>query len=108
MHFSNNAVCLDELVGHFHVPACLVDMREIEGNLPPQIQMIIRDTLKFLSGQCESHLVVMYGQVCEADLVQRSAQVVHALLTDSPEVHIPPEKGEALQHQCVTFGDKLL
>lgn len=55
--------------------------------------------LKFLSGQCESHLVVMYGQVCEADLVQRSAQVVHALLTDSPEVHIPPEKGEALKTQ---------
>lgn len=44
--FSNNAVCVDELVGHFHVPTGLVDEREVEGDLSPQIQLIIGDTLQ--------------------------------------------------------------
>lgn len=39
-------MCVYELVGHPHVPAGLVDEREVEGNLPPQIPMIIRETLK--------------------------------------------------------------
>lgn len=43
---SNNAVCVDELAGHLHVPAGLVDEGEVEGDLPPQIHLIVWDTLQ--------------------------------------------------------------
>lgn len=45
VRFSNNAVRADELPGHLRVPAGLVDQREVEGNLPPQIHLIVCDTL---------------------------------------------------------------
>lgn len=45
-HFSNNAVCVDELEGHLHVPAGLIDEREVECDLPPQIHLIVRHTLQ--------------------------------------------------------------
>lgn len=44
--FLNNAVSVDELAGHLHVPAGLVDEGEVEGDLPPQIHLIISDTLQ--------------------------------------------------------------
>ena len=57
--------------------------------------------LQFLCGQRKSLLVVVYGQMCEAHLVQRSAQVVHALLTLATQLHVPPQEGETLQiHTC--------
>lgn len=43
---SNNAVCLNELPGHLHIPAGLVDEGEVEGNLPSQIQLIVWHTLQ--------------------------------------------------------------
>lgn len=43
---SNNAVCVNELPGHLHVPAGLVDEGEVEGNLPRQIQLIVWHTLQ--------------------------------------------------------------
>lgn len=74
--------------------------------------------------------------MCETHLVQRSAQVVHALLTLSTQLHVPPQEGETLkthmyveeaqskacnskakrdytqrpylQHQCMSFGYILL
>lgn len=101
-------MCVDELAGHLHVPAGLVDEGEIEGDLPPQIHLIISDTLQFLCRQRKCLLVIMYGQMCEAHLVQRSAQVVHALLTFSSQLHVPPQEGETLQHQCMPFGYILL
>ncbi len=53
--------------------------------------------LQFLWGQCKRLLVVMNGQMCEAHLVQRSAQVVHALLTLSTQLHVPPQEGKTLK-----------
>lgn len=52
--------------------------------------------LQFLCRECKRLLVVMYGQMCEAHLVQRSAQVVHALLALSTQLHVPPQEGETL------------
>lgn len=43
---SNNAVRVNELPGHLHVPAGLVDEGEVEGNLPRQIQLIVWHTLQ--------------------------------------------------------------
>lgn len=37
----NNAVCVNELPGHLHIPTGLVDEGEVEGDLPPQIHLII-------------------------------------------------------------------
>lgn len=53
--------------------------------------------LQFLCRQCKGLLVVMYGQMCEAQLVQRSAQVVHALLTLATQLQVPPQEGETLK-----------
>lgn len=38
---SNDAVLVNELPGHLHVPAGLVDQREVEGDLPPQIHLVV-------------------------------------------------------------------
>lgn len=74
----------------------------------------------------------MQSQVCEAHLVQRSAKVVHTLLTLSTKLYVTPQEGETLrahvgfkrtayrtelctetnklylQHQRVPFSHKLL
>lgn len=39
----------------------------------------------------------MYGQMCEAQLVERSTQVVDALLTLAAQLHVAPQEGEALK-----------
>lgn len=39
----------------------------------------------------------MYGQMCEAQLVQRSAQVVQALLALAAQLQVPPKEGETLK-----------
>lgn len=44
--FSNDTVCVDELPGHPHVPAGLVDEGEVEGDLPLQIHLIVRHALQ--------------------------------------------------------------
>lgn len=38
---SNDAVCVNELPGHRHVPAGLVDQGEVEGDLSPQIHLVV-------------------------------------------------------------------
>lgn len=42
---SNNAVCVDELPGYLNVSTGLVDEGKVEGDFPPQVDLIIRDTL---------------------------------------------------------------
>lgn len=95
---SNNAVCVNEVPGHLRVPAGLVNERQIEGSLSPQVHLIVRYALsrrwassftvyismcgacavyqtylQTLYRQCKCRLVVMYGQMCEAQLVEGSA-----------------------------------
>lgn len=43
---SNNAVRVDELPGHLHIPARLVEEGEVEGDLSLQIHLIVRHTLQ--------------------------------------------------------------
>lgn len=45
----------------------------------------------------------MNGQMCEAHLVQRSAQVEHALLALPTQLHVPPQEGEALKTHAYVF-----
>lgn len=43
---SNDAVRVNELPGHLHVPAGLVDQGEVEGDLSPQVHLVVRDPLQ--------------------------------------------------------------
>lgn len=94
---SNNAVCVNELPRHLDVPAGLVNERQIEGDLPPQVHLIIRYALserrassvpdhpsmcvlhvhqtylQTVYRQGKRRLVIMDGQMCEAQLVDCSA-----------------------------------
>lgn len=42
----NGAVRVDELPSHGHVPAGLVDERQVEGDFPPEIHLIVCDALR--------------------------------------------------------------
>lgn len=95
---SNNTVSVNEVPGHLRVPAGLVNERQIEGNLSPQVHLIVRYALserwassftvyisicgacavyqtylQILYRQRKGRLVVMYGQMCKAQLVEGSA-----------------------------------
>lgn len=52
--------------------------------------------LQLVRGQLEGLLVVVYGQVGEAQLMQCSAQVVDALLAFAAQFHVAPQEGETL------------
>lgn len=52
--------------------------------------------LQLLRGQFQGLLVVVHGQVSEAELMHRSAQVVDALLTLAAQLHVAPQEGETL------------
>lgn len=105
---SNDAVCVDKLPRHLYVSAGLVDEGEVEGDFIAQIHLIVWDTVQLLCRHGQSLLVIMNSQMCEAHLMQRSAQVVHALLTLSTQLHVPPQEGKTLQHHSMSLAHKLL
>lgn len=58
--------------------------------------------LQFLWRQTKCFLVVVYGQMGEAHLMQRSPKIVHALLTLSTQLYVPPQEGEPLKTKTYT------
>lgn len=52
---SNDAVGSDELPGHLHVPTGLVDEGQVEGNLPPQVHLVVCDALRGQRPEARSH-----------------------------------------------------
>lgn len=55
-----------------------------------EIHYIYLEYLQFLSGKPQGLVVVMNGQMCEAHLMERSAQVIKALLTLSTQLQVSP------------------
>lgn len=49
--FSNDAVRANELPRHLHVAAGLVDEGQVEGDLPPQVHLVIWHSLRGESGR---------------------------------------------------------
>lgn len=72
---SNDAVCVNELPCHLCVPAGLVNKRQIEGNLPPQVHLIVRYALSERWASSVTVYISMCG-ACASNIPPDSVQAV--------------------------------
>lgn len=61
---SNNAVCVNELASHLRVPAGLINEGQVEGDLPPQVHLIVRYALVRETAQFSSALYLRLCCTC--------------------------------------------
>lgn len=74
---SNNAVCVNELPCHLCVPAGLINKRQIEGDLPPQVHLIVRYALSERWASSGTVYIFMCG-ACASNIPPESVQAVRA------------------------------